>query len=99
MIGISKILERRIPQLHASVARVYGPEAYLFGIDLSTARFNELCDALGVGKYERNQAVMLDGLKILPEHTLEPDRINSVVAVPGGLEIKPTVLCLDVNRH
>jgi hypothetical protein len=80
------------------VARVCGPEAYLFGIDLSTARFNELCDARGIGKYNRNQAVMLDGLKIQPEHTLEPDRINAVVAVPGWLEIKPTILCLEGNR-
>jgi hypothetical protein len=38
---IVEILERRIPQLHASVARVYGPEAHLFGVDLSTARFKE----------------------------------------------------------
>jgi hypothetical protein len=98
MKTVLEILGRRIPQLHASVARVYGPESYLFGVDLSTARFNELCDVRGVGRYDRKQAVMLDGLKLQPEHTLEPNRINAVVAVPAGLEIRQTTLCLEAWR-
>jgi hypothetical protein len=48
-----------------------------------------------VGQYDRKQALMLDGLKILSEHSLQPDRIIAVVAVSTGLEIRQAALCLE----
>ena len=82
----------RLPSLHASVRRVYGPDAQLFGIDLARGNFDLLCDECGVGPYERNQPLTWDGLKILPGPTLDGDAINAVVDVPGSLIVRPTTL-------
>lgn len=88
--GLLSVLTQRLPSLHAGVTRVYGAEAYLFGVDLSRAQFNLLCDESGVGPYERNQPLYFDGVKILPNSTLQDGRINAVVAAPGSLIVRET---------
>ena len=93
------ILAQRLPSLHAGVMRVYGAEAYLFGVDLSQGQFNVLCDECGVGPYERNRPLYFDGVKILPNNTLQDGRINAVVAVPGSLIVRETNFAAPSNLH
>ncbi len=93
-MSIIDILEVRIPTLMDSTTRVYGPDAYLFGIDLGLQQFNELCDELDVGPYERKEAQLWDGSKIDRNGMLQPGEINAVVFVPNQLIVRKTTLAV-----
>ena len=87
-------ITRRIPSLHASVVRVSGAEAFLFGIDFALSDWAELCDEADVHEYERGQPLFWDGLKLQRSTTLEAGQINAVVFVPNQLIVRPTTLAV-----
>lgn len=92
MTGILEILDRRIPQLHASVARAYGDDAKLFGIDLDPTRFAELRTALDAGPQDGTAAIKFKGLQFIAGPTLERETITVAVSMPGSLLCRPAAL-------